>query len=130
VGLAVGAGRGAKGHRLYDWAFIRLDGDRRSPGGQAQRWLLVRRWRSRYRWATLAMLAHAVLVVAAGTDRARHPPPSGLTPLTCKQVQHLLATLLARPAEDLNHRLAWSLWRRRHQARARTCHYQRQANGP
>ena len=79
---------------------------------------------------TLAMLAHAVLVVAANTERTRHPSPSGLTPLTCNEVQHLLATLLARPAGDLAHRLRWSLWRRRHQARARTCHYQRQANQP
>jgi hypothetical protein len=42
----VSAGPGAKGHRLYDWAFIRLDDDP-SPGGQAgQRWLLVRRNRT------------------------------------------------------------------------------------
>jgi hypothetical protein len=35
------AGRGAKGHRYYDWAFIRLDP---APDGQAgQHWLLVRR---------------------------------------------------------------------------------------
>jgi SRSO17 transposase len=120
--LAV-AGRGAKGHRLYEWAFIRLDHGDRAPGGQAgQRWLLVRRhlrtgelafyrcfmprpvplailvrvagrrwtieerfqtgkglvgldqhqvrrWRSWYRWTTLAMLAHAFLVVAALTNR-------------------------------------------------------------
>ena len=40
----VSAGRGAKGHRYYDWAFIRLDDGDPSPGGQAgQRWLLVRR---------------------------------------------------------------------------------------
>ena len=90
----------------------------------------VRRWRSWYRWTTLAMLAHAFLVVAAGTERARHPPPSGLTPLTCNEVQHLLATLVARPAGELGHRLRWSVWRRRHQARARTCHYRRQANQP
>jgi SRSO17 transposase len=39
----VSAGKGAKGHRLYDWAFIRLDDGDPSPGGQAgQRWLLVR----------------------------------------------------------------------------------------
>jgi hypothetical protein len=37
----------------------------------------VRRWRSWYRWVTLAMLAHAFLVVAALTDHPRHPPPSG-----------------------------------------------------
>jgi hypothetical protein len=40
----VSAGRGAKGHRLYDWAFIRLDHRDPSPGGQAgEHWLLVRR---------------------------------------------------------------------------------------
>jgi SRSO17 transposase len=179
----VSAGRGAKGHRYYDWAFIRLDDGDPSLGGQGQRWLLVRRnrrtrelafyrcwtlhpvslailvrvagrrwtieerfqtakglvgldqhqvrrWRSWYRWTTLAMLAHAFLVVLAATYRARHPPPAGLISLTCNEVQHLFATLVARPASDLGHRLRWSLWRRRHQARARTCHYQRQANRP
>jgi hypothetical protein len=39
-----------------------------------------RRWRSWYRWATLALLAHAFLVVAALTDRARRPPPPGADP--------------------------------------------------
>jgi hypothetical protein len=88
----------------------------------------VRRWRSWYRWTTLSILAHAFLVVAALTDRTRHPSPSGLIPLTCNEIQHLFAALVAQPAADTTHRLGWSLWRRRHQARARTCHYQRQAN--
>jgi SRSO17 transposase len=176
----VSAGRGAKGHRLYDWAFIRLDDRVPAPGGQAgQHWLLVRRnrttrelafyrcwiprpvllatlvrvagrrwtieerfqtgkglvgldqhqvgrWRSWYRWVTLAMVAHAFLVVAAVTEHACHPPPSGLTGLACNEVQHLFAALLTHPAGDLGHRLRWSLWRRRHQARARSCHYRRQ----
>jgi hypothetical protein len=74
--------------------------------------------------ATLAMLAtHSW--VAAVTERTRHPAPSRLISLTCSEVQHLFAALLARPAGDLGHRLRWSLWRRRYQARART-----QANGP
>ena len=177
----VSCGKGAKGHRLYDWAFIRLDHDGSAPDDQAgQRWLLirrnqrtgqlafyrcwtprptplatlvkvagvrwtveerfqtgkglvgldqhqVRRWRSWYRWVTLAMLAHAFLVVAAVTERTKRPPPSRLIPLTCNEIQHLFAVLLARPVGDLGHRLHWSLWRRRHQARARTCHYRRQA---
>ena len=181
----VSCGRGAKGHRLYDWAFIRLD-HRHSHGGPApddqagQHWLMirrnqrtgelafyrcwmprpvplavlvrvagsrwrieesfqtgkglvgldqhqVRRWCSWYRWATLAMLAHAFLVVAAVTERRCRPPPSGLIPLTCNELQHLFAALVARPAGDLGHRLRWSAWRRQHQARARTCHYRRQA---
>ena len=87
----------------------------------------VRRWRSWYRWATLAMLAHAFLAVVALAERTRHPAPPALIPVTCNEVQHLFAALVARPAGDLGHRLRWSLWRGRHQARARTCHYQRQA---
>jgi SRSO17 transposase len=40
----VSAGRGVKGHRWYDWAFLRLDDGEASPSGQAgQHWLLVRR---------------------------------------------------------------------------------------
>ena len=180
----VSAGKGAKGHRYYDWAFLRLDHDGPAPGGQAgQHWLMirrhqrtgelafyrcftprpvplstlvhvagirwtveerfqtgkglvgldqhqVRRWRSWYRWVTLAMLAHAFLVVVAVTEHSCRPPPSGLIPLTCNEVQHLFAALLAQPVQDLGHRLRWSAWRRRHQARARTCHYQRQATRP
>jgi SRSO17 transposase len=87
----------------------------------------VRRWRSWYRWVTLAMLAHAFLVVAAVTEHARHPPPLGLIPLTCNEIQHLFATLVAVPVADPGHRLRWSWWRRRRQARARACHYRRQA---
>jgi hypothetical protein len=87
----------------------------------------VRRWRSWYRWVTLAMLAYAFLVVAALTDHTRHPPPPGLIGLTCNELQHLFAAVIARPAGDRDHRLRWSVWRRRHQPRARTCHYRRQA---
>src|SRR5262245_36093779 len=35
------AGRGAKGHRRYDWAFVHLDPEDGDSGGQ--RWLLIRR---------------------------------------------------------------------------------------
>jgi hypothetical protein len=90
----------------------------------------VRRWCSWYRWVTLAMLAYAFLVVAAVTQHARHPPPLGLIPLTCNEIQHLFAAPACQPAGDRAHRLRWAWWRRRHQARARACHYRRQANGP
>jgi SRSO17 transposase len=90
----------------------------------------VRRWRSWYRWVTLAMLAYAFLVVAAVTEYARHPPPLGLIPLTCNEIQHLFAALVAAPVADRGRRLRWSWWRRRQQARARACHYRRQANTP
>jgi SRSO17 transposase len=177
----VSAGKGAKGHRFYDWAFLRLDPSDPAHSGQhwlmvrrsrttgelaydhcwmphpvplailvkvaGQRWTVeeriktskglcgldqhqVRRWRSWYRWVTLAMLAHAFLVVAALTSKTRHPPPPELIGLTCNELQHLVAVLLARPIADPAHRVRWSLWRRRQQARARACHYRRQANGP
>jgi SRSO17 transposase len=86
----------------------------------------VRRWCSWYRWVTLAMLAYAFLV-AAVTERARHPAPPGTIELTCNEVQHLFAALVAVPMADRSHRLRWSWWRRRQQARARACHYRRQA---
>jgi nitroreductase len=65
----------------------------------------VRRWRSWYRWATLAMLAHIFLVVAALAERTCHPAPPELIPVTCNEVGHLFAALLAQPAGDRDHRL-------------------------
>jgi hypothetical protein len=76
------------------------------------------------------MLADAFLVVAAVTEHARHPPPSGLIRLTCNELQHLLAALVAAPVARTGHRLRWSVWRRRHQHRARACHYRQQASRP
>jgi hypothetical protein len=87
----------------------------------------VRRWTSWYRWVTLAMLAAAVLTIAAATEHAGNPAPAGLIPLTRNEIAHLLATVIIRPVHDPSHRLRWSRWRRRHQHRARTCHYKRQA---
>lgn len=62
-------------------------------------------------------LAHAFLVVAALLQRIRHPPPPELIPLTCDEVSDLFVGLAARPLGHLAHRLRWSLWRRRQQAR-------------
>src|SRR6266540_4054943 len=128
----ISCGNGAKGHRYYDWAFIRLDHDPASGQQHGQHWLLIRRHRKTrelafYRCWTPHPTPLAFLVVAAVTERTQRPPPSGLIPLTCNEIQHLFAALVARPAGDLGHRLRWSAWRRRHQARARTCHYRRQA---
>ncbi|KUN89373.1 IS701 family transposase [Streptomyces griseoruber] len=86
----------------------------------------VRRWTSWHRWVTLAMLAHAFLAITAATERRDRPTPDGLIPLTGNEIQHLFAALVS-PVHDLAHRLRWSHWRRRHQARARQCHYRRQA---
>jgi hypothetical protein len=87
----------------------------------------VRRWASWYRWTTLAMLALAVLTIPAATEHTCHPPPPGQIPLTRNEIATLFGTLVIKPARDPRHRLRWSAWRRRHQHRAKTCHYQRQA---
>jgi SRSO17 transposase len=88
----------------------------------------VRQWDSWYRWTTLAMLALAVLTIAAATEHTR-PPPDDQIPLTRNEIAALFSTLIIHPVTDTRHRLRWSAWRRRHQHRARTCHYQRQAAG-
>ena len=74
-----------------------------------------------------AMLADAFLVVVALIECAQHPPAPGVIALTCSQLQHLFVALVGRPVDDWRHRLRWSWWRRRYQARARRAHYQRQA---
>jgi hypothetical protein len=73
------------------------------------------------------MLAAAVLTIAAALEHACDPDPDGQIPLTRNEIAHLIATLIISPARDPRHRLRWSHWRRRHQHRARTCHYQRQS---
>jgi hypothetical protein len=88
----------------------------------------VRRWASWYRWTTLAMLACAFLTIAAATEHACDPEPGGQIPLTRNEIARLLATLITGPVRYAWHRLRWSAWRRRHQFRARACHYQRQAD--
>jgi SRSO17 transposase len=85
----------------------------------------VRRWTSWRRWTLLAILAHAFLAVLAATAHDHDPQPDGLIPLTRNEIHHLLNTLVSRPVVDLRERLRWSTWRRRHQYRARTSHYQR-----
>ncbi|MGW5781052.1 IS701 family transposase [Streptomyces sp. NPDC003863] len=87
----------------------------------------VRRFTSWSRWVTPAMLAHAFLAVVRADERARHPVPDELIPLTCNEIQRLSTTLVVQPVHDAGHRLRWSAWRRHHQARARAGHYRRQA---
>jgi len=95
----------------------------------------VRLWHAWYRHVTLAMLAHAWLAVTASAARPEptsdSPPMDGdesaddvLAPLSVNEIRRLHATLTC-PTHSARHVLAWSRWRRRHQARARRCHYQR-----
>jgi SRSO17 transposase len=85
----------------------------------------VRRWASWYRWVTLAMLAAAFLTITAAAEHSR-PQPDDQIPLTRNEISHLLTATIIRPATHADP-LTWSSWRRRHQRRARTSHYRRQA---
>jgi hypothetical protein len=94
----------------------------------------VRKWPGWYRHTTLALLAHAFLAVtraqASGPQRAKggHSGLSGglgLLPLTVPEVRRLLVALVWITPVQPGLVLAWSRWRRRHQARARRAHYQR-----
>jgi SRSO17 transposase len=85
----------------------------------------VRHWISWQRWTVLAMLAYAFLAVLAAVEHADQPPPDDLIPLTCNEIHHLFNILTTKPIGNLRHRLRWSTWRRRHQHRAKTSHYQR-----
>ena len=90
----------------------------------------VRRWGSWHRWVTLAMLAAAFLTITAATEHALRPPPDGQIPLTRNEIARLLADAVIHPARGTRRQLQWSAWRRRHQHRAQTSHYQRQARQP
>jgi SRSO17 transposase len=181
------AGDGAKGHRLYDWAFTQTTDPALPEDGQGANWLLIRRsipasregkaeyafyrahapgvvplhalvkvagtrwrveegfagvkelagldqhqvrsWTSWNRWTILAMLAHAFLSVMTDAqpgacDVQRDKDGHELIPLTRNEIRRLFAGLLRQPA-PARHQLHWSRWRRRHQATARRCHYQR-----
>jgi SRSO17 transposase len=85
----------------------------------------VRRWTSWHRWSTLAMLAHAFLVVATAYERDQRPTPPGLITLTVNEFRRLFDALLLDAKHTIDTLLHWSTWRRRHQARARDCHYRR-----
>jgi len=53
----ISSGIGAKGHRLYDWAFLRLDHNGLTLDGQAGRhWLMIRRNRTSWRAGLLPLL--------------------------------------------------------------------------
>jgi len=65
-------------------------------------------------WCVPARTQGAVVVTAVGV----------LVALSVPEIRRLLGVLLT-PVRDPARSLAWSIWRRRHQARARRAHYQR-----
>ena len=85
----------------------------------------VRRWTSWHRWVTLAMLAHAFLVVATVAQRRADATATTLIALTVNEFRRLFDALLLRPLQAVADVLASSTWRRKHQARARACHHRK-----
>ncbi|MFV2022624.1 IS701 family transposase [Micromonospora sp. LOL_023] len=84
----------------------------------------VRRWHAWHRHVTLVMLAHAILtVIAAREHRDRTTADQTVIALTLPEIRRLFAKLITNTVHPISHWLAWSHWRRRHQARARTSHY-------
>ena len=87
----VSAGRGAKGHRHYDWAFLRLDGSEQA----GEHWLLVRRSQRTgelafYRCFMPHPVPLAILVRVAGrrwTIEERFQTAKGLVGLDQHQVR-------------------------------------------
>lgn len=71
------------------------------------------------------MLAHAFPAVTTATEREHSPTPVGLISLTVNEFRRLLTALLLTATHTMSKLLAWSTWRRRHQATARACHYRR-----
>jgi SRSO17 transposase len=87
----------------------------------------VRRWDSWHRYTTLVMLAAAILVAITATER-RRPCEPGLIPLTVTEIRRLFAKLITAVIRPADYHLAWSRWRRIHQARARASHYRRRGD--
>jgi SRSO17 transposase len=85
----------------------------------------VRRWTSWHRWVTLAMLAHAFLVVTTAAQRCADTAGTILIALTVNEFRRLFNALLLRPLHAVADILAWSAWRRKHQAMARACHHRK-----
>jgi SRSO17 transposase len=85
----------------------------------------VRRWTSWHRWVTLAMLAHAFLAVTTAAQRCAGTDEPALIALTVNEFRRLFDALLLRPLHAVADILAWSTWRRKHQATARACHHRK-----
>jgi hypothetical protein len=83
----------------------------------------------------LAMAALAIRAVIAAQEKTKHhnpscrstltrihPPDTGLIALTVAEIKRLL-DLLTHRLQPLDHHLDWTIWRQRHQARARWFHH-------
>jgi SRSO17 transposase len=87
----------------------------------------VRLWTCWYRHVTLAMLAHAYRTVVRAHVALEEPclaleSMAGLLPLTVPEIRHLLWQVVWPFQPRLERVLAWSHFRRRHQAHAKRAH--------
>jgi hypothetical protein len=72
------------------------------------------------------MLAHTFLALVTAIERDHAPRATRLDRLAVHEFRSLFdPLLLAGTPPDTDALLAWSYWRRRHQARARDCHHRR-----
>jgi SRSO17 transposase len=83
-----------------------------------------RGWTTWHRFTLMAMLALAILAAITARMPAQHN--DDLIALTVPEIRRLINTLILARPPDILLTLHWSTWRRRHQARARTSHHQRQ----
>ncbi len=85
----------------------------------------VRKWDGWHRHVTLCLLAHAFVCVVRSEGVRRGATAEDLLPLTVPEVRRLLYLLAVARSPREEEVLAWSSWRRRHQLRAKRCHYRR-----
>jgi SRSO17 transposase len=105
----------------------------------------IRSWHGWFRHITLSMVALALLAAlrANGEEPTKKKPeqtpqapeaigsapfqmPSDLSvmvPLSVAEIRRLFFRLVSKPPLSFAYHLAWSFWRRTHQALARLCHY-------
>jgi hypothetical protein len=63
----------------------------------------------------------------SGSDNRRLIRMAALVP-SVSEIRYLLARLLCFPPTQKPFIMAWSIWRRRHQAASTLCHYKRRSN--
>ena len=94
----------------------------------------VRSWTGWHRHITLALFAHADLAAlrkVAGGEKSGWQTEIDLAlrldllPHTVPELRRLLWYLVWAQPLDPEHVFAWSVWRCRHQQRARRCHWKR-----
>jgi hypothetical protein len=111
----------------------------------------IRSWHGWYRHITLSMLAMAFLTALRANEGEDAPETSGqipqmpesgtndpartqvssdlpvMVPLSVAEIRRLFFRPVGKSALSFAHYLAWSYWRRAHQALARLCHYKRRS---